>query len=156
GLTVIWAKYRGPGDVQFSATQTKLANGTATTSATFTEPGDYILQAVVDDGSGESARNFGYYCCWTNGQGKSSAKGARAQPAHNHKPQISTKQPQPPFEKVVAAFFQKSSQTCHHQGTSAPMSLVSYDEVRPWARSIRQRVANREMPPWHLDKTVGI
>ena len=36
------------------------------------------------------------------------------------------------------------------------MSLVSYDEVRPWARSIRQRVANREMPPWHLDKTVGI
>jgi hypothetical protein len=36
------------------------------------------------------------------------------------------------------------------------MSLVSYEEVRPWAKSIRQRVANREMPPWHLDKTVGI
>ena len=32
----------------------------------------------------------------------------------------------------------------------------AYDEVRPWARSIRQRVANRDMPPWHLDKTVGI
>ena len=36
------------------------------------------------------------------------------------------------------------------------MSLVTYEEVRPWARSIRQRVANRDMPPWHLDKTVGI
>ena len=36
------------------------------------------------------------------------------------------------------------------------MSLITYEEVRPWARSIRQRVANREMPPWHLDKTVGI
>jgi hypothetical protein len=36
------------------------------------------------------------------------------------------------------------------------MALTTYDEVRPWARSIRQRVASREMPPWHLDKTVGI
>jgi hypothetical protein len=36
------------------------------------------------------------------------------------------------------------------------MSLVSYEDVRPWAKSIRQRVANRDMPPWHLDKTVGI
>ena len=36
------------------------------------------------------------------------------------------------------------------------MSLTTYEEVRPWARSIRTRVANREMPPWHLDKTVGI
>jgi hypothetical protein len=36
------------------------------------------------------------------------------------------------------------------------MSLVSYEDVRPWAQSIRQRVANRDMPPWHLDKTVGI
>jgi hypothetical protein len=38
----------------------------------------------------------------------------------------------------------------------APMSLVTYEEVRPWAKSIRQRVATRQMPPWHLDPTVGI
>ena len=38
----------------------------------------------------------------------------------------------------------------------APMSLVSYEETRPWAKSIKQRVATRNMPPWHLDKTVGI
>src|SRR6185295_18352747 len=78
GLTVMWAKFRGPGDVQFSAPQTKLENNIATTSATFTEPGDYILQAVVDDGSGESAGNFGYHCCWTNSQVKISVKGAGA------------------------------------------------------------------------------
>lgn len=36
------------------------------------------------------------------------------------------------------------------------MSLVDYDEVRPWARAIRARVTDRQMPPWHIDKTVGI
>ena len=55
GMTVFWAKFRGPGSVKFSAPEAKLANGVATTSATFSEPGEYVLQAVVDDGSGESA-----------------------------------------------------------------------------------------------------
>ena len=36
------------------------------------------------------------------------------------------------------------------------MSLVTYDDVRPWARSVKQRVVQREMPPWHIDRTVGI
>jgi hypothetical protein len=36
------------------------------------------------------------------------------------------------------------------------MSLVSYEQVRPWAKSIRQRVLTRQMPPWHIDKNVGI
>ena len=60
------------------------------------------------------------------------------------------------FSKDVAPIFQKSCDTCHHAGTSAPMSLATYEETRPWARSIKERVARREMPPWHLDKTVGI
>ena len=60
------------------------------------------------------------------------------------------------FSKDIAPIFQKSCQSCHHAGTSAPMPLVSYADVRPWARSIKERVALREMPPWHLDKTVGI
>ena len=76
GLTVFWTKFRGPGSVQFSAPEAKLANGRTTTTATFSEPGDYILQAVVDDGSGESAGNFGYHCCWTNTQVKLTVKGA--------------------------------------------------------------------------------
>ena len=62
----------------------------------------------------------------------------------------------PTFSKDVAPIFQDKCTSCHHTGTVAPMSLTTYDEVRPWARSIRARVANREMPPWHLDKTVGI
>jgi hypothetical protein len=36
------------------------------------------------------------------------------------------------------------------------MSLATYEEARPWAKSIKQRVATRNMPPWHIDKTVGI
>jgi mono/diheme cytochrome c family protein len=60
------------------------------------------------------------------------------------------------FTKQVAPIFQKSCQTCHHPGTAAPMSLITYQDVRPWARSIKARVTAREMPPWHLDKTVGI
>jgi hypothetical protein len=60
------------------------------------------------------------------------------------------------FSKDVAPIFQKSCQSCHHEGTSAPMSLMTYSETRPWARSIKERVVRRDMPPWHLDKTVGI
>src|SRR5207247_8194950 len=75
GMTVLWAKYRGPGAVQFSAPNARLENGKASTAASFSEPGDYILQAVVDDGSGESAGNFGYHCCWTNTQVKIPMKG---------------------------------------------------------------------------------
>ncbi|MBI3492750.1 MAG: hypothetical protein HY047_13380 [Acidobacteria bacterium] len=60
------------------------------------------------------------------------------------------------FTKDVAPILQKSCQACHHPGTSAPMSLMTYEDARPWARSIKQRVAAREMPPWHIDKTVGI
>jgi hypothetical protein len=60
------------------------------------------------------------------------------------------------FTKDVAPIFQKSCQSCHHPGTAAPMSLLTYQDTRPWAKSIRQRVVLREMPPWHLDKSVGI
>jgi hypothetical protein len=152
GMTVMWAKYRGPGAVHFSAATTKLDNGSATTSASFSEPGEYILQAVVDDGSGESAGNFGYHCCWTNTQVRITVKGDATRSSAIRSPQSAI----PSFAKDIAPIFQAKCQTCHHQGTSAPMSLVTYEEVRPWARSIQQRVANRDMPPWHLDKTVGI
>jgi hypothetical protein len=60
------------------------------------------------------------------------------------------------FTKNVAPIFQRSCQHCHHAGTSAPMSLVTYNDARPWAKSIKERVRLRDMPPWHLDKTVGI
>jgi len=66
GMTVEWEQYRGPGRVTFSSVKQPLADGKATATATFSAPGSYTLLAVVDDGSGESAGNFGYHCCWTN------------------------------------------------------------------------------------------
>jgi len=60
------------------------------------------------------------------------------------------------FTKDIAPVLQAKCEECHRKGTSAPMSLVGYDEVRPWAKSIKQRVITRNMPPWHIDKTVGI
>jgi hypothetical protein len=60
------------------------------------------------------------------------------------------------FTKDVAPILQEKCQSCHRAGSMAPMSLVTYDETRPWAKSIKQRVVTRSMPPWHLDKTVGI
>src|SRR6266850_3486035 len=60
------------------------------------------------------------------------------------------------FTKDVAPIFQARCQSCHRPGTVAPMSLLTYQDARPWARSIRDRVSRREMPPWHLDRTVGI
>ena len=62
----------------------------------------------------------------------------------------------PTFTKDVAPILQAKCQSCHRPGTVAPMSLLTYQDARPWARSIRNRVSRREMPPWHLDKTVGI
>jgi hypothetical protein len=60
------------------------------------------------------------------------------------------------FTKDVAPLLQRHCQTCHRPDTFAPMSLLTYEEARPWARSIKQRVAAREMPPWYIDKTVGV
>ena len=60
------------------------------------------------------------------------------------------------FTKDVAPIFQEKCQECHRKGSMAPMSLVTYDEARPWAKSIRQRVIARQMPPWHIDKNVGV
>jgi len=67
-----------------------------------------------------------------------------------------TQEATPTFAKDVMPILQRSCQQCHRAGEIAPMSLMTYEEVRPWARSIRARVSSREMPPWHIDKTVGI
>src|SRR6476469_9169227 len=60
------------------------------------------------------------------------------------------------FAKDVAPIFQAKCQECHQPGSIAPMSLISFQEARPWARSIKERVATRQMPPWHIDKSVGV
>jgi hypothetical protein len=75
GMTMEWEKYRGPGNVTFQPAKGKLADGKGVAVANFSEPGEYILQLVVDDGSGEVAGNFGYHCCWTNVNVKVTVKG---------------------------------------------------------------------------------
>jgi hypothetical protein len=60
------------------------------------------------------------------------------------------------FAKDIAPIFQEKCQNCHRAGQMAPMSLVTYEEVRPWAKAIKQRVVLRQMPPWHMDPTIGI
>ena len=62
----------------------------------------------------------------------------------------------PTFSKDVAPIFQEKCQACHRRDSIAPMSLVTYEETKPWAKGIKERVITRNMPPWHLDKTVGI
>ncbi len=59
------------------------------------------------------------------------------------------------FTKDVAPILYASCATCHRPGEMAPMSLLSYREVRPWARSIREKVISREMPPWYADPNHG-
>jgi hypothetical protein len=64
--------------------------------------------------------------------------------------------PQVTFSKDIAPIFQAKCQDCHQPNSIAPMSLITYKEARPWARSIKERVATRQMPPWHIDPSVGV
>jgi hypothetical protein len=64
------------------------------------------------------------------------------------------------FSKDIAPILQRSCQNCHQPNAAAPMSLITYKEVRPWAKSIKQRTLLRDkrgvMPPWYIEKTIGI
>jgi hypothetical protein len=83
-VTVTWTKFRGPGTVTFSngrppvekasfkAPSPAVFSGTATTSASFSEPGEYVLRAVANDWSGDGGR--GFQCCWSNAQVKVTVK----------------------------------------------------------------------------------
>ena len=61
----------------------------------------------------------------------------------------------PTFSKDVAPILYKNCVECHRPTAMAPMSLLTFDEARPWARAIKQKVVRREMPPWGADPAVG-
>src|SRR5881628_1107613 len=66
-------------------------------------------------------------------------------------------QSQVTFARDIAPILQRSCQNCHNSISGiAPMPLTTYEEVRPWARSIKLRTARREMPPWYIEKNIGI
>ncbi len=59
------------------------------------------------------------------------------------------------FAKQIAPIFQKRCEECHRAGGMAPMPLATYEQSRPWARAIKEKVASREMPPFHAAGVVG-
>jgi len=59
------------------------------------------------------------------------------------------------FSKDVAPILQKNCQSCHRPGEAAPMSLLTYQEARPWAAAIREAVILKRMPPWYADSHFG-
>ncbi len=60
------------------------------------------------------------------------------------------------YARDVAPILQQKCQECHQPGSIAPMSLLTYEDAKKYARRIRTKVAGRLMPPWHIDRTVGI
>src|SRR5882762_5352697 len=61
----------------------------------------------------------------------------------------------PTFTKDVAPIFQKNCQICHRPGESAPFSLLTYEQARPWAKAIKAATLQRKMPPWFADPHYG-
>lgn len=70
--------------------------------------------------------------------------------------QVASAQSAPTFARDVAPIFYSKCVECHRPTMFAPMSLITFDEARPWARSIKQRVAARTMPPWGADPAHGV
>src|SRR5262245_27408737 len=79
-------------------------------------------------------------------------------------PVVAAQQPAPAgevtFTKDIASILQSKCQRCHRPDSTGPMPLISYEEVRPWAKAIKARTARGTkpgvMPPWHVEKGVGI
>src|SRR5215467_621913 len=59
------------------------------------------------------------------------------------------------FNKDVLPILQKNCQGCHRPGEAAPMALLTYNDARPWAKSIKNAVVSRKMPPWFADPNYG-
>jgi len=88
-VTITWSQFRGPGKVVFTnakpAVTQEAANGNAvfsgraTTSATFSEPGEYVLHVTANDWSGDGGR--GFQCCWTNGEVRVTVRAATGEVA---------------------------------------------------------------------------
>jgi hypothetical protein len=69
---------------------------------------------------------------------------------------LATAQEPVTFAKHVAPILRRACENCHREGGVGPMVLTTYDQVRPWARAIKTRTTRREMPPWFIEKNIGI
>jgi hypothetical protein len=70
-------------------------------------------------------------------------------------PAPSDKTPQVTFNKDVLPIVQKNCQACHRPGGIGPMSFLTYESTRPWAKAMKAAVLSREMPPWFADSHYG-
>ena len=61
----------------------------------------------------------------------------------------------PTFYKDVLPILQQNCQSCHRPGQIGPFSMLTYKEMRPWAKAIKAAVAERKMPPWFADPKYG-
>ena len=68
---------------------------------------------------------------------------------------VGTQAARPTFAKDVAPIFYKNCTNCHRPGEIAPMSLLTFRDARPWAKSIATQVGKGTMPPWHADPAHG-
>src|SRR5215469_3943295 len=59
------------------------------------------------------------------------------------------------FHKDVEPILQQNCQSCHRSGQVAPMSFLTYQNVRPWAKAMKAAVLARKMPPWFADPQYG-
>ncbi len=85
-------------------------------------------------------------CCFRSAFPAISANAFLKEPTSN---EIAT------FSRDVAPIIFNNCAECHRPGEAAPMSLLTYKDARPWAKSIREKVVNRQMPPWHADPRHG-
>ena len=63
--------------------------------------------------------------------------------------------PEPTFYKDVLPVLQKNCQSCHRPGEAGPMSFLSYESTKPWAKAIKTAVLQKKMPPWFADPHYG-
>src|SRR5262245_26043898 len=68
---------------------------------------------------------------------------------------VTAQTPATTFHKDVEGILQRNCQTCHRPGQMAPMSLLSYQDARPWARAMKTAVTSGKMPPWFADPKYG-
>jgi len=147
-VTLRWYKQRGPGEASFAEAELTLGEGDthAVTTATFTEPGTYLLYVRADHSDQRVSAAGLEQCCWTNGYVTVQVEGPRAEVTAEL----------PTFTRDVAPILQAKCQQCHQEGAIAPFELMTYQDARRYARRVRDKVANRIMPPWHLNPHLGI
>ena len=84
-----------------------------------------------------------------------SLRGQMVPPRDEHSTRVTAAAPVT-FAKDIAPIIQQKCQVCHRPNSIAPMSLLTYEDVKRFAPLIKLRVQSRTMPPWHIDKTIGV